>query len=213
MACLSGLMCLVLGTAVLAAEPAQLVQVTPNRAGNLVVCGLRTVGLPGEKQLQSMRSGLVSAVELDLALLDENDKLLATNSISLRMAFDLWDEVFSVSGDGRERRFQSLADLQAYLADLVGVPVAPTEVMPDDGRVRIKVGLVVHAIAPDEQQRVEDVIVGQQRRPREGQDRQEASVSLGRLMRLFYKGGSEGEQGQQSLSRWFTSKELPDATD
>ncbi len=195
-----------------AEEAHHLVRVTPSRAGDQVVCRLHTLGLPGEKQLQSMRSGLVSALELNLVLVDENDQLLGGHSMSLRMGFDLWEEVFSVRSDGRERRFQSLADLQSYLADLGNLPVVPFHLLGPDGHYRLKVGLVVHAIAPDEQKRVEDVIVGEQGRRREGQDQQEASVSLGRLIRLFYKGGREGRDGQQLMSAWFTRKELPDAT-
>jgi hypothetical protein len=195
----------------LAARDVRLVQVTTARSGDQLVCSLRTEGLPGEKQLQSMRSGLVSSVELDLALVDEDDRILGGNSLSLRMGFDLWDEVFSVRAEGGERRFQSLADLEAYLADLSNLPVAPSALLEAAGPCRLRVGLVAHSIAPDEQQRVEDVIAGEQRPRREGQDQQEASVSLGRLIRIFYKGGHEGQGGHELVSDWFTGKELPDA--
>lgn len=194
-----------------AQEDPRLVRVTPGLSGDQVVCRLQTRGLPGEKQLQSMRSGLVAAVELDLALVDEGDNLLGGRSLSLRMAFDLWDEVFSVRADGRERRFNSLADLRTYLADLQGLPVAPAAALAGGESCRLRVGLVVHAIAPDERQHVEDVIAGEQRSRREGQDQQEATVSLGRLIRLFYKGGGETREGQQLVSEWFTGRGLADA--
>ncbi|MDX2473205.1 MAG: hypothetical protein QNL91_05805 [Candidatus Krumholzibacteria bacterium] len=198
---------------VLAADlDARLLQATPSRTGGLVVCRLQTSGLPGAKQLQSMRSGLISAVELQMALIGENDEILAGRSISLRMGFDLWEEVFSVRADGRERRFNSLSDLQTYLADLQGLPVAAASLIDADKRYRLQVGLVVHSIAPDEQRRVEDVIAGEQRPRREGQDQQEASVSMGRLIRMFYKGGGDEQDGQELASAWFVGKELPDET-
>jgi hypothetical protein len=198
---------------VLAADlDARLLQATASRTGDLVVCRLQTSGLPGAKQLQSMRSGLVSAVELQMALIGENDEILAGRSISLRMGFDLWEEVFSVRADGRERRFNSLSDLQAYLADLQGLPVAAASLIDADKRYRLQVGLVVHSIAPDEQRRVEDVIAGEQRPRREGQDQQEASVSMGRLIRMFYKGRGDEQDGQELASIWFVGKELPDET-
>lgn len=193
-------------------ENARLVRVTPARVGDQVVCRLSTEGLPGAKQLQSMRSGLVAAVELNLALVNEDEQVLAGRALSLRMGFDLWDEVFSVHSDGRERRFQTLTDLQSYLAELRDVPVAPSALLGGEGRYRLQVGLVVHAIAPDEQQRVEDVIAGVQRPRREGQDQQEASVSLGRLIRFFYKGGRDEQGGQKLASDWFRRRELPDAS-
>jgi hypothetical protein len=198
---------------VLAADlDARLLQATASRTGDLVVCRLQTSGLPGAKQLQSMRSGLVSAVELQMALIGENDEILAGRSISLRMGFDLWEEVFSVRADGRERRFNSLSDLQAYLADLQGLPVAAASLIDADKRYRLQVGLVVHSIAPDEQRRVEDVIAGEQRPRREGQDQQEASVSMGQLIRMFYKGRGDDQDGQELASIWFVGKELPDET-
>jgi hypothetical protein len=117
-----------------------------------------------------------------------------------------------VRADGRERRFNSLSDLQVYLADLQGLPVAAASLIDADKRYRLQVGLVVHSIAPDEQRRVADVIAGEQRPRREGQDQQEASVSMGRLIRMFYKGGGDDQDGQELASIWFVGKELPDET-
>ncbi len=201
--------------AVAADESARVTAVAPARADGLVVAHLSTMGLPGQKLLQSMRSGLVSAVELDLALLDEREKVVGGNRISLQLAFDLWEEIFSVRADGAERRFRSLADLQGYLAELAAVPVIPLDELTVGGSYRLRIGLLVHPIAPAQQQRVENVIAGDQRPRREGQDQQETSVSLGRLIRLFYQGGGSGDPGDtgaQTLSAWFKREELPDAT-
>jgi hypothetical protein len=193
-------------------EP-ELLRITPAQVGDLLVCRLQTAGLPGEKQLQSMRSGLVSAVELDLALVDANDETIGGHSLSFSFGFDLWEEVFSVRQENGELRFNSLVEMRTYLSDLGDLPVAPASLLTGSGRYRIRAGLIVHAIAPDEQERVEDVIAGHQRPRREGQDQQEASVSLGHLIRLFYKGGGPGEADQELLSGWFTGKELTSETD
>ena len=92
------------------------------------------------------------------------------------------------------------------------MPVIPVSRLAPEARYRLRIGLEVHPIAPAEQDRVEDVIAGDQRPRREGQDQQEASVSLGRLIRFFYKGGGDGRGGQEILSAWFTRKELRDET-
>jgi len=128
---------------------AQVTNVAASRVGHLVVCHLKTTGLPVEKQLQTMRSGLVSSVELDLALLDDEDRLLGGNTTTLRLAFDLWEEIFSVSEDGNERRFRTLADLQTYLADLSNLAVAPVALLEQNQRYRLRVGMVVNSIAPE----------------------------------------------------------------
>ncbi|MCP4571341.1 MAG: DUF4390 domain-containing protein [bacterium] len=197
--------------AALAADPpAKVTSVTPERAGDLVVCRLRTEGLPGQKLLQSMQSGLISAVELEVAVVDDREQVVAGNHISLQLGFDLWEEIFSVRGDGAERRFTNLADLESYLQELGDVPVAPVSRLDPEARYRLHIGLQVHPIAPAEQDRVENVIVGERSSRREGSDEQEAQVSMGRLIRLFFKGGDKGG-AHQSVSAWFTRKELDDA--
>ncbi len=200
------------GAVAAADTPARVTDVTPARVGDLVVARLVTEGLPGEKLLQSMQSGLVSAVVLDLALIDDREKVLGGNRVSLKLGFDLWEEIFSVRSDGTERRFHSLGDLSAYLTELGAVPVIPVNRLAPEARYRLRIGLEVFPIAPSEQDRVEDVIVGDQRPRREGQDQQEASVSLGRLIRFFYKGDRGGRGAQEILSGWFTRKELRDET-
>jgi hypothetical protein len=195
-------------------------QVVPARADSRVVavdpqvqegrlqCRLRTEGLPGDKQLQSMQSGLEAAVELHLALQDDGDGALASKKIVLRLAFDLWDQVYSVRGAGPERRFAELADLRAFLADLQGLDLCSTGLLEADARYRLQVAMVVHAVAPDEQARVEQVITGSGSGGGQDQDRQEASVSLGRLIRVFYKGGGGGRNDQELISDWFAGKEV-----
>ncbi len=186
--------------------------VMPGREGNLVVCHLKTSGLPAEKQLQSMRSGLISSVELDIALFDEDDQFLGGHTMTLRLAFDLWEEVFSIHEDGHERRFQTLVDLEEYLAELNNLPVISASSLVPNRSYRLRVDLMVNSIAPDEQKRVEGVIAGENRPRREGQDQQEASVSLGRLIRLFYKGGNDQRGGNEKHSQWFEIGELGNET-
>ena len=209
-ACLAGILCL--GSELAAAgETAEVVSVTPHLQDGLLVCDVHTAGLPGEKINSSVRSGLVSSIDLMLELIQAEDgHRLAAGQASFQLAFDLWEEIFSVRGDGSERRFRSLDELQAHLAELGTVPVIPVNRLTPDARYRLRIGLQVYPIAPVEQDRVEDVIAGDQRPRREGQDQQEASVSLGQLIRFFYKGGGEGRGNQVILSDWFTRKELRD---
>lgn len=207
---LTGSIVLLAGVSRAQDDSARVTEVTPARVGELVVAHLTMDGLPGEKLLQSMRSGLISGVDFDLALLDHRQEVVGGNRVSLKLAFDLWEEIFSVRSDDGERRFRSLDDLTLYLGELEGVPVAPANLLESEARYRLRVWLEVHPIAPAERDRVEDVIAGDQRPRREGQDQQEASVSLGNLIRFFYKGGGNRRGAQESWSAWFTGKELSD---
>jgi hypothetical protein len=195
-----------------ALQPAGVIDVVPGRSDGLLVAHLATAGLPGDRLLQSMRSGLVSAVELELALLDDNQQVLGGNRIWLQLGFDLWEEIFAVQIEDSAQRFRDLSDLQDHLASLQDLPVFPADRLQPDARYRIRVGLRLHAIAPAQRERVEDALAGDRRPRSDGQDRQEASVSLGRLIRLFYKGGERPADQQETLSVWFSREELRDET-
>ncbi len=193
--------------------PAVVTGAEPARAGDLLVARLRTAGLPGDRLLQSMRSGLVSAVEFDVVLLDEREDAVAGSRVLLLLGFDLWEEIWSVRTDGQEHRFGTLDELRGYLADLRAVPVAPASLVAPEAGYRLRVELQTHPIAPDEQARVEDAIAGVQRPRREGLDQQEAQVSLGRLIQLFYKGGGRSAGGRAFVSPWFRGREVDRAQD
>lgn len=205
---------LALHAAAPAAPPApRLVRATPARAGDLLVCDVNTAGLPGEKLSLSMRSGLVSSVELVLDLMDERDRVRAGNRLTLRLAFDLWEEVFSVEEGGRRSRLADDTELASYLGALPRLPVAPLSALEPGGRYRVRVGLRLHAIAPGERERVEDAIAGGGGASVAGSGgRQEVSVSLGRLIRFFYRDDPGRPRPQSEIrSAWFRPEELSDA--
>lgn len=207
---------LLLAVTAAAAVPAGLAvaagfELAPVRAEGQLACLVRTSGLPDERQLQSMRSGLDAALELELALVDADDRVAAVRSLTLRLGFDLWEEVFSVAGDGAPRRFRSLAELQAHLAALPALALQPLSALDPGARYRLRGALVARPVARDERERVGNLIAGEPRGEPGRPDRQEASVSLGRLIRFFYQGARDDRGGQEAASRWFTAGEVPDA--
>jgi len=208
--------CLLGALLLLAAAPApmfaavRVVDVAPARADGQLACRLSLSGLPDDRQLQSMRSGLLAAVELEMTVVREDGRVAAARTHALRLGFDLWDEVFSVAGAGAERRFASLAALRDWLAAPGPLPVAPWPAVADGARYRLRVALVARAVATDERARVGDLIAGEPAREPARTDRQEASVSLGRLIRFFYQGGGDGREGLEAASPWFRAGEVAD---
>lgn len=191
----------------------RVVSVTPARVGDLVVCRLASEGLPGAKLLQSMRSGLVSAVDLDLTLLDGKEKVVGASHISLQLAFDLWEEVFAVRDRHRENRFASYDDLVYFLSSLDRIPIAPVSLLEEKTRYRVQVGLRLHPIAPSQRDRVEEAIAGDRYRLGQSAYQQETTVSLGHLIRFFYQKDRGSGWIGEVRSAWFTLEELPDAQD
>lgn len=193
------------------AGPPRVIAVEPGRDRGLLVCRLATAGLPGERLVSSMRSGLVSAIDVDLELLDARERVVGDSRLTLRLAFDLWEEVFAVETDGERRRFPDLAALEAFLADLRALPIAPLPALARDGRLRVRAGIALHPVAPSELARVGEVIGAATPDDGRGGGGQEVSVSLGRLIRLFYRRGDRPAPAAEGLSGWFTPEELPDA--
>jgi hypothetical protein len=195
-------------------EP-RILQVEPASQGSLLVCRVFTAGLPGQEASLSMQSGLVASLDLLMALLDDSEQVLLDRRISFRLAFDLWEEVFSVEQQGQQKRFADAEQLAGFLSRLPGLPVTPLSGLASDGRFRLRVQLELHPIAPSERDRAGEVIAGERRADPAGvDDRQEVSVGLGQLIRFFYKDSSaETPPLSEAFSRWFSVKELRDAQD
>ena len=124
-----------------------------------------------------------------------------------------WEEIFAVEEGGRRHRFPDLEALQEYLARLRDLPVAPLSSLRSGERYEVRVGLLLHPVAPGERERVADLIVGDGERSVAGSGGgQEVSVSLGRLIHLFYRGEQERPRVQsEARSAWFRQEELEDA--
>lgn len=211
---LSALLLLAAGVAVATQAHPRIVEIEPRREGDLLICRLFTAGLPGEKLSLSMQSGLVSSIELYLDLLDEKQEVRAGNHVTFQLAFDLWEEIFSVRQGGREQHFADGEAMAGFLEQLPRLPVAPVARMDPGERFRIRVGMLLNPIAPSERDRVEEVIAGKSRPATGSGDRQELSISLGKLIRFFYKDGSSRPRPQsEALSRWFRLGELDAAAE
>lgn len=200
-----------------AAAP-RLLALAPARAGGLLVCDVATAGLPGDQIVSSLRSGLVSAIDLQLELLDGRERVVAGNRLTLRLAFDLWEEIFAVEDDRGRHPFADLAALQGFLAELRALPVAPLAslaALGGDARLRVRAGLSLQPVAPSEIARVGEAIGGDAPdAAAPGGGGQEVSVSLGRLIRLFYRGVPDrDEPATRAVSPWFRLEELRDAAD
>jgi hypothetical protein len=194
----------------------RVVSVEPVRAGELVACRVVAEHLPGEKLWASMRSGLPSAIELELDVLDVKDRVVAGNRVTFRLAFDLWEETFRVEGGGTERDFTSSEELEAFLARLPRLPVAPfarlEQQLARRDSLRVRVGIVLHPLAPRESARLGEWVAGDSRRPTDpvaSEDGREAVVSLGTVIRYFFEGARKpSEVASEAWSAPFVIAEL-----
>jgi hypothetical protein len=193
--------------------------VSAGRDGELLTCRVRTASLPGERISSTIRSGLPSAIELALEVLDAREHVIAENHVSFRMAFDLWEEIFRIQGAGEERDFGDLAGLAAYLAEPPQLPVAPLSLLAAGERFRIRVALVLHPVAPRETARLSEWVAGTGPAETEraaGTDRaagspdgRETLLDLGKVIGFFYRGSRRSPgSAAEAMSDWFLCEEL-----
>ncbi len=172
----------------------RIISVAPAGRDSLLLCRLTTEGLPGERIVSTLRSGLVSAVELQLEVRQGGNRPLAGHHVMMLLSYDLWEEVFAVNVAGEEERFPDLATLRDYLSAMPPLPVAPLSVLDGVTPAVIRAGLRLHPIAPDTRGRMEDMISGEETgRGGHGDAVQEVSISLGKLIRFFYKGDGDSD--------------------
>lgn len=204
--------------AVGAGSEARIESVHPGRSGNLLTCQMHAAHLPGPRILSSLRSGLPSGIELVLELLDAEEHRVAGNCISLRIAFDLWEEVFRIQGLGEERRFADEDAFAAYLSSPPRLPVAPLKLLEPGERFRIRIDLLLHPVAREETDRLGEWMAGDVGEADGGatgsSDGREVFVDLGQVIRFFYKGSRRSSAQQaEGLSPWFTLADLRDEED
>lgn len=188
--------------------------VDPSRTETELTCDVRTANLPGARLASSLESGLPSAIQMDLSLFDERERVVGERRVFLRIAFDLWEEVFRVEGAGPVRDFADLPSLRGFLASIPRLPVSPLAGLATAEPHRIRVGMRLHPVAPRETERLGDWVAGRSPRGDGGEtddtDGREVSVGLGELIRFFYKGAKrEGADESERFSAWFVPDELP----
>ena len=197
---------LALGGGPARAQAPRILALEPARTDSLLVCRLRTAGLPGPEILSTLRSGLSSAVDLQLEVLDGGGRAVDGRVLRLRLDYDLWDEVFSVAqGDRAATRLPDDAALQAWFDRTPWLPVAPLAALANTGPLRLRAALRLHAIAPGERERLGEVV--------SGPDGQEVSLGLGKLIRFFYRGDERERDAAAAVSPTFAAGELEHARD
>ncbi|MFH1278221.1 MAG: hypothetical protein ABIK65_07575 [Candidatus Eisenbacteria bacterium] len=197
------------GTAAAEGDP-RVLSVTPAAREGDLVCRVETEGLPTEKAARSMGGGLPSAVDVVIELVDEEGEIAIRSRITIRVSFDLWEEIYRVEGGAAARSMKEMDEVRAHLADLRSLPVAPLASLAGGRRYRIRVGLVSHAIAPAEKTRFGDWIAGDGAGTGSDAEGREVTFGLGNLIRFVF-GGSAGGEPPAGIgeSVWFRPSELP----
>ncbi|HPF36104.1 MAG TPA: hypothetical protein P5571_12915 [Candidatus Krumholzibacteria bacterium] len=186
------LACLLFAAGAAVAEP-RIVSLAPVRQDDWLACRVRTVELPGEKVLSSMESGLVSAVVVQVDVIDARNRRVAGRRITLQLSFDLWDEVYTLDDGAGLHRLAGLDTLLARLTTPPPLRIAPLADLRDAlPPLALRAALELHPVAGPDRERIEDVIAGA---GPGAVDRHEATLSFGRLIRYFSREDAQDPEG------------------
>lgn len=173
-----------------AAEPIRIASVEPARTDSLLVCILRTVGLPDVPSRETLESGLPSSIVLRYTLLDHDGEEIADAQTEIRIEPDLWEEVILLKTPLFDRRLSSIGELASELEQFGPLPVLPLPNRALGNSMQLRVRLAVHPLARTQIRKVHSLFGRSERQ--EGEDRREVSIGLGALVR-FFLGREEGE--------------------
>ena len=107
------------------AEHPRIVSIQPARTDSMLVCRLETADVPGREIVSTLHSGLASALDLQLDVLDAKDRAVAGRVLRLHLVYNLWEEIFTVAHDGATERLDDEEALRAWLGTTPWLPVAP----------------------------------------------------------------------------------------
>lgn len=201
----------------LAATPAlgqpRITRIEPMRSGGVLACRLQTADLPGDRILSTLASGLESAIEIRVRVRGPGADL--RRDFELRLSYDLWEQIYAVRLADRQLRFADADELRTWLAELPPLAIAPLSELSgqNGGELRLEAGLVLHALAPAARGRMQEMVAGDGAVRARDDGGQEASVSMGRLIRLFYRGSGNDDSTGRCTSAAFTIRELNDVPD
>lgn len=185
--------------------PPRVLSVMPAVQDGLLGCRLTTAGLPGDKLLSTLHSGLASAIEVDLLLLDERGRAVAGNVVTLRLTYDLWEEAFTVATGAGTAQLPDDGALEDWLASPPWLPLGPLAAIAGTAPFSVRAALRLHALAPETRDDAAAMVAGP--------DGQSVSVGLGALIRSFYRrhDADAGLVGAAN-SAPFRARELTDAS-
>ena len=178
------------------------------RSDSLLLCFLGTRGLPGARALETMESGLPSALVFTFDLLDARGKSLLSTSAQVRLEPDPWTRAVRIHTPLADGTFESLSLLRERLLELGPLPVASLARVPRGRPMSLRARVVVHPLAPAEADWAREYITRDP--PRDGE---EVAIPLGALFRYFFGKGAVDGWDSERVSPAFEIAELPLTTD
>ena len=170
-------------------EPFRIVKVEAARNDSVLVCSVRSHGLPPPESRSTLESGLPSSLVIDLAVVATSGDEILGRRTEIRLEPDLWEGLFHVRTPFIDHRCESMDALTDRLRLLGPFPLATLvslrTIEAEDIRIRARVA--VHALAPDEKRGLVSLF-----RDEDGVGRRESSAGIGRLFR-FFLGRDENE--------------------
>lgn len=192
----------------------RILSIEPARMESLLVCFIQTEGMPGVPSLETLESGLPSALLVSIRYLDSAGRESTARETEIRLEPDLWEETYGIVTPWRRRHFPSLSQLATALGRIGPFPVARWQDVEPRSLLRIRAQLTILPVAPAERQRVRRSLWDPEDEALESRgqtDRRERSIGLHRVLEFFLRRDDVREGTTEATSAPFAPARLPRA--
>ncbi|MFC1799382.1 hypothetical protein ACFL2Z_00510 [Candidatus Eisenbacteria bacterium] len=159
-------------------------------------------GLFSERITGTVQSGLPAVVELFYHLVGPGGSSLEGGVRSYSLQYDVWDDVYSVSGPDSTMMLPSLEAMRSIIEHMKSIPLFPVERMVPERTYFVQMSIAVSPLQGTQREEMEGWV--KQNVESRGSSWHEQMLNINELIERFFSG--DDDSGMRS--EWFKSEDF-----
>ncbi len=179
------------------AQSPQIERIEPFVANDTLAYRINCANLFSGNVRQTLFSGLPVLIELNVRLLDENDKLISLVIHKYRLTYDIWEDRYLQENPGENRAFTSLEALEKWWNPRDSLIIAPVKTIADAQNLAIQLNMRIILLTRTQGQKLKDWVFNTNETEENlpGSNRDTGfKLDLNRLVSLFFRRSDVIEQ-------------------
>jgi hypothetical protein len=168
--------------------------------GEHLVADVTSRGLFSERITGTVESGLPAVVELFYHLVGPGGSSLEGGVRSYSLEYDVWDDVYSVSGPDTTVMLPSLEAMRSIIEHMKSISLVPIEKMAPGRTYFVQMSIAVSPLQGTEREEMEGWV--KQNVESRGSSWHEQMLNINELIERFFS----GDDGSGMRSEWFKSE-------
>ena len=181
-------------------ERPAIVDIDLHAEGGYLVADLTSRGLFSERITGTVQSGLPAVVELFYHLVGPGGSSLEAGVRSYSLEYDVWDDVYSVSGPDSTVMLPSLEAMRSIIEHMKSISLVPVEKMAPGRTYLVQMSIAVSPLQGTEREEMEGWV--KQNVESRGTSWHEQMLNINELIERFFSGADDSGM----RSEWFKSK-------